>query len=346
MRAARFLGAGQPISVQEVPDPTPGPMDVVVSVQASGICASDLHFIHGEIPLPAVPPLTLGHEASGTVHSVGEQMPGGWVEGARVSIMGGKPCFACPSCASGRIEECTAPEVMGAHYDGAWAELVRVPWYALARIPEGVSFEHAAIACDAVATPFAALLERGGLRTGERVGIWGVGGLGTHAVQIARLAGASFIAAVDPLPGARERALRLGADLALDPSQDVRNAIREATGGHGLDLAMDAIGRASVIRQAISSLARGGRVVVVGQSFETLEAGPILLVSFLGIGILGHLGYGKRHLEAVLRLIAAGRLDLTESVSDRLPLERVNEGVERLTSKEGSPVRLVLLPQV
>src|SRR6266511_1198365 len=95
---------------------------------------------------------------------------------------------------------------MGAHYDGAWAEFALVPWYALAALPDQVSLEHGAIACDAVSTPYAALLERGALRPGERVGLWGIGGLGTHAVQIARLAGAAFIAAVDPISEAHGRA--------------------------------------------------------------------------------------------------------------------------------------------
>ena len=235
---------------------------------------------------------------------------------------------------------------MGVHYDGGWAELVSVPWYALAPIPDGVSFEHAAIACDAVSTPYAAITGRGALRPGERVGIWGVGGLGTHAVQVARMAGASFVVALDPLPAARDRALAVGADLAIDPAgDDVAGAVRDATGGHGLDLAVDAVGSAEAIRQAIFCMVRGGRIVLMGQSMQSLDAGPILLLSFLRIGLLGHLGYTKQDLTDVLDLIASGRLDLSASISDRLPLDRVNEGIARLTSKEDAPVRLVVLPQ-
>ena len=345
MRVARFVGPGVPIELQEVPDPAPGPNEVVVRVEACGICASDLHFIHGEMPLPVPPPLTMGHEASGTIAAVGTEVPG-WREGDRVAVMGGKPCLQCRNCVAGLIEDCQDAQIMGVHYEGAWAEGVVVPWYAVARIPEGVSFEHAAIACDAVATPYAALTRRGAMRPGERVGVWGVGGLGTHAVQVALLAGASFVVAVDPLAEARERALALGADLTLDPSKDdVTNAIRDATGGRGLDLAVDAVGRAEAVRQAMFCMARGGRIVLVGQSFESLDAGPILVLSFLRIALLGHLGYGKRDLVEVLDLIASGRLDLSGSISGRLPLERVNDGVERLTSKAGAPVRLVVLPQ-
>jgi 2-desacetyl-2-hydroxyethyl bacteriochlorophyllide A dehydrogenase len=346
VRAARFVGPGQAIEIQDLPEPSPGPQDVVVKVEACGICASDLHFIRGEMPLPVAPPLTMGHEASGVVAAVGSDVQT-IREGARVSVMGGKVCLRCPSCTAGMIEDCQDAQIMGVHYDGAWAEHVLVPWYALAPIPEGVTFEHAAIACDAVATPYAALTRRGALRPGERVGIWGIGGLGTHAVQVARLAGASFVVALDPLPAARDRALAVGADLALDPlTEDVAGAVRDATGGLGLDLAVDAVGSPDAIRQAVFCMVRGGRIVLMGQTFQTLDAGPIVLLSFLRIALLGHLGYSKKDLVDVLDLIASGRLDLTASVSDRLPLERVNEGIRRLTSKEDAPVRLVVLPQV
>jgi D-arabinose 1-dehydrogenase-like Zn-dependent alcohol dehydrogenase len=332
------------VEVVEVPDPTPGPGEVVVRVEACGICASDLHFIEGEMPLPVPPPVTMGHEASGVISAVGTAVPM-WREGDRVAMLAGKGCHQCERCAAARMEECRNPQVFGIHFDGAWAQYVAVPWYMLAAVPQGVSFEHAAIACDAVATPFAALSERGALQAGERVGLWGIGGLGTHAVQIARLLGASFIVAVDPIPEARERALALGADLALAPGDDVPGSIKDATGGRGIDLALDLVGRSAVIKQAMRSLDWGGRVVVVGQSLEPVEAGPLLLMSFFGFGVLGHLGYKKHHLERVLDLIASRRLDLSRSISATVPLERVNEGVTMLSSKQGSPVRVVVLPQ-
>jgi D-arabinose 1-dehydrogenase-like Zn-dependent alcohol dehydrogenase len=344
VKAVRFHGPRQPLALEAVPDPAPGPQEVVVRVEACGVCASDLHFIDGELPLPVAAPLTLGHEPAGVIAAVGTEVPV-WREGARVGMFAGRPCMQCRSCAAGMIEDCRNPQVMGAHYDGAWAEYVVVPWYALAELPDGISFEHGAIACDAVSTPYAALIDRGGLRPGERVGLWGIGGLGTHAVQIARLAGASFVAAVDPLEAARERAVALGADLALDPSDDVPNAIRDATAGRGLDLAADLIGRTAVLRQATMSMARGGRVVLVGQSLEPADPGPIVAMSFLGIGLLGHLGYRKEHLEEVLTLMASGRLDVSASVSGTYPLERAEEAVERLASKRDSPVRLLLEPR-
>ena len=343
MLAARFLQPNAPLSLDEVNDPTPAPGEVVVRIQACGICASDLHFVHGEMPLPAVPPVTMGHEASGIVESVADGVAG-WREGDPVAIAPWKACGRCERCIAWAFEDCRDPQVMGIHYDGAFAGRMATPAYTLSRVPDGVEMEHAAVASDAVSTPYAALVDRGALRPGERVGLWGIGGLGTHAVQLARLSGAGFVAAIDPLPAARERALALGADVALDPADDVPSAIRNATAGFGLDLAADLVGNPRAIKQALKSLERGGRVVVVGQSFERLDAGPILGVSFRGVSILGHLGYRKHHLETVLGLLAAGRLDLSASITDRLPLEAVNDGIERLTRKDESIVRLVVRP--
>jgi 2-desacetyl-2-hydroxyethyl bacteriochlorophyllide A dehydrogenase len=342
VRAARFVAPGRPVELTSLEDPTPGPNDVVVRVEACGICASDLHFIHGEMPLPVPPPVTMGHEAAGVIAAVGTEVPV-WREGDRVALMPGKGCLECDRCALGLMDQCRLPLVLGVHYDGAWAEYVKIPAYGMVGVPDAVSFEHGAIACDAVSTPFAALSDRGALRPGERVGLWGIGGLGTHAVQLARLMGASFVAAIDPLPEARERALSLGADVALDPADDVPHLVRD--GWRGIDLALDLVGNAEAIDQALRCLRRGGRVVVVGQSMQTLTAGPIMLLSYLERAVLGHLGYRKEHLERVLDLVASGRLDLSASISGRLPLEAVNEGVERLRSKGASTVRLVLTPQ-
>src|SRR5205823_10401051 len=161
MRAARFVGPDQPIQIQHVDDPVPGRGEVLVRVEACGICASDLHLILGEMPSVAPLPLTMGHEASGVIGAVGREVPS-WAPGDRVSVMGGKACGACPRCATGAMDECWNPQIMGFHYDGAWAEKVKVPYYAVAAVPDPVSFEHAAIACDAVATPYAALVERAG----------------------------------------------------------------------------------------------------------------------------------------------------------------------------------------
>ena len=198
---------------------------------------------------------------------------------------------------------------------------------------------------DAVSTPYAALTERAGLKPGESIGLWGIGGLGVHAVQIARMVGASPIIALDPLESARERALALGADAALDPTAaDAADRIRELTGGLGLDVAVDLVGANVVLAQCVASLGRFGRAVMVGLSLDEISVGPGLFFGILSQSLLGHLGYQKRHLDELVQLVTTGRLDVSASVSAVMPLEEVAAGVEQLTSKRGAPVRLVVQP--
>jgi len=342
MLAARF-DAASGLSLQQVPIPEPGPLEVLVKVEYCGICLSDVHLIDHSIPA-IIPQVTPGHEASGTIARVGELVEG-WNEGDRVILMAGRVCMKCVRCRSGRLEDCIAPEIMGFQFDGAWAEYIVVPFYALTAVPGGVPMEQAAIIADAVSTPYAGISERAALRPGEKIGLWGIGGLGTHAVQIARMLGAGFIAAIDPLESARKRALSLGADIAIDPTtEDVQAVILRETGGLGLDIAVDLVGRNDVLMQAQWCLVRGGRLMMVGLSLDPLELGPGIFFGGRAISLLGHLGYRKQHLDDLVGLLARGRLDLSGSISDVMPLADVEDGVRRLSEKEGDPVRLIVKP--
>lgn len=343
MRAARFDAASRTLSVQDRPVPSPGPTDVLVQVMACGICLSDVHLLDGSLPGP-LPVVTPGHESAGVVVQAGE-LVAGWQPGDRVLLAGGKPCGTCASCVRGRMDECLAFEIMGFNYDGAWAQYVVVPGQALTSIPDDLPYEQAAVLADAVSTPYAALTERAGLKPGESIGLWGIGGLGVHAVQIARMVGASPVIALDPLESARERALALGADVALDPTApDCADRIRELTGGTGLDVAVDLVGANVVLAQCVASLGRHGRAVMVGLSLDEVRIGPGLFFGVLSQSLLGHLGYQKRHLDELVQLVSTGRLDVSRSVSAVMPLEEVAAGVEQLVSKRGNPVRLVVQP--
>ena len=343
MLAARFRANDLSLTLEEVAVPEPGPIDVVVKVEACGICLSDVHLIDGSFPA-VTDIVTPGHESAGIVAKTGE-MATGWAPGDRVVLMGGRPCMRCDRCRSGRNDACRQIELLGFHYDGAWAEYVVAPYFTLTAAPDGVELEEAAILADAVATPYAAITERAALKPGETIGLWGIGGLGTHAVQIARLVGASFIVAVDPLPSARERALKLGADVALDPtSGDVVSEIKDLTDGDGLDVTLDLVGRNSVLQQAVGALAPNGRAVMVGISIDPLELGPSILLAIQRQTVMGHLGYSKKNLDDLVKLLGQKRLDLTASISDVMPLEQVPEGVRRLAEKDGDPVRLVVKP--
>ncbi len=343
MRAARFKASDRSLTLQDVPVPEPGPLEVVVKVEACGICLSDVHMIDGSFPA-LIEEVTPGHESAGVVAKTGELVQG-WKPGDRVVMMAGRTCMRCERCRAGRLDACLSPELMGFHYDGAWAEYVCVPYFTLTPVPDGIDLEQACVLVDAVATPYAAITERAMLRPGESIGLWGIGGLGTHAVQIARLVGAGLILAVDPLPSARDRALKLGADVALDPlAGDVVVEIRKLTGDRGLDVTLDLVGSNKVLQQCVGALAPAGRAVMVGISIDNLELGPSIVLAVQRQTIMGHLGYSKKNLDELVTLLARGRLDLTASISDILPLEQVPEGVRRLAEKDGDPVRLVVKP--
>jgi D-arabinose 1-dehydrogenase-like Zn-dependent alcohol dehydrogenase len=273
MRAARFDQTKRTLEVVDVPTPEPEPHEVLVRVQACGVCLSDVHLIDGSLPglLDVVTP---GHEPAGVIEKVGSAVPY-WQPGQRVLMMAGRTCRVCRWCAAGQPESCETVQIMGFSYDGAWAEYVVVPGVALVPVPHDVPIEQAAICADAVSTPYAALLERAQVRPAESVGIWGVGGLGIHAVKLARLMGAAPIIALDPLEDARKRALAAGADVALDPREgDVATTIRGLTGGRGLDVALDVVGATAILAQAEMCLARRGRLVMVGMSLEPTQLGP------------------------------------------------------------------------
>lgn len=348
MRAALFDAPHAPLRVAEVPTPTPAPGEVQIAVKACGICASDLHIFAGEIRGFTMPtPLIPGHEAAGVISAVGVGVAD-WHEGDRVVATGpGKTCGECRTCRQHDYEGCLSPRIVGVDYHGAFAEYLTYPAHSLVRLPETIPFEQGAILADAVGTPFHAVVVRGALRAGERVALFGVGGLGTHAVQIARLAGAGQLIAVDVLPGALARARALGADHTIDARhEDPPSRIRELTGGDGVDLAIELVGRNTTIAQATASLARGGRVVLVGVGPEPIQVMPSALFNVFAYSMLGSLGYRRDDVVRLVRLVERGRLDLSGSISARLPLAEINEGVRRLERKVGDPVRIMICPEL
>src|SRR3954471_12773383 len=310
MRAAVFDSASRELSIEDVPTPEPGPGEVCVRVQACGICLSDVHLIDGTIPTPLAR-VTPGHEPAGVIDRLGEGVPDHWAPGTRVLMAAGKPCGQCVKCVRGYPQSsCLSPLIMGFGFDGAWAEYVVVPWQALTAVPDHVPIEQAAILADAVSTPYAGLTDRAGLRQGESIGLWGIGGLGVHAVMVARMVGAAPIIALDPSEAARRRALDRGADHALDPTvEGVVEQIWELTGGLGLDVAVDLFGANRVLVQADACLGRFGRLVIIGLSNEPISLGPNAQFGVTSHSLLGHLGYDKSHLDQLIGFVASRPLD-------------------------------------
>jgi propanol-preferring alcohol dehydrogenase len=190
------------------------------------------------------------------------------------------------------------------------------------------------------------LRSRGRLRAGESVGVFGCGGLGTHAIQLARLMGAARIVAVDTNQDALDRAMSLGADVALNPGDgDAAKAIRREFGGGGLDLALEFVGLPETVELAVRALGKGGRAVIVGVGMGRASLPP--LISFVGReqAVIGSFGMDRADIEDLYALVAAGRLDLSRSVSARYPLEEANAALGLLASKDSAVVRVVVEPR-
>ena len=342
MLAARLHSIGAPLAVEEVPVPAPGPGEVLVRIRACGVCGSDVHMWRGAVPVRKTP-IVLGHEIAGTVAALG---PGceGWRDGDAVIVRAGAGCLGCRPCRAGRDNLCEKQRVLGMDEDGGFAQYAKAPAANLMALPEGIPFEVAAILSDAVATPYHALTDRGGLQPGETVAVFGCGGLGTHAVQLARLLGAGAVIAADVRPGALERATALGADHVVDAGEgEPVKAIRRLT-SDGVDLALECVGRAETIAQAVRSLRSAGRAVVVGMGQEPVSLPPPALFAWREHALLGSFGSTRRDLDAVVALVASGQLDLSRSISAKLPLSQANRALQMLERGEGDPVRIVLLP--
>ncbi len=344
MRAARFYAPGKPLALEEIPAVAPGPGEARVEVKGCGICGTDLHIaVEGSIQLPKTP-ITLGHEAAGMVAEVGPGVSG-WATGDRVAIFPNVACGACYACREGREVLCLNAQVLGVTRDGAFAQSITLPASCLLPLPEAVPFPVGAIAADAVSTAYRAVVGRAALRSGESVAVFGCGGLGIHGIKIARLLGAVRIIAVDVAPGALRRAREAGATETVDAREDeAAKRIRALTAGEGVDLALEFVGLKASVTEAMRSLKRGGRAVVAGVGPDRVELPP--LRSFVGseLSVLASMGFTREDVKTVIGLAASGRLDLASSVTEQIPLAEINEGFRRASTKEGDPIRIVVVP--
>lgn len=333
MKAGVIDFGSKEFAIREVPIPEPRHGEVRVKVGAAGVCLSDVHLISGLVaPLRnSQAQRTLGHEVAGTVDALGPDVQT-WKQGDRVTL---QAVIARP----------WGVDTMGVDYDGGWAEYVVVPEQVLVPIPDSLPFDQACIIPDAVSTPWAAICSTAKVRPGESTAVWGVGGLGIHAVQLLRMIGAAPIIAVDPHAPARENALSRGADAALDPTDtDFAAQLRNITGGSGIDAAFNFAGFPGIDEQILPLLSPGGRLTITGLSGQPFTVENTVALIAYQHSILGHYGYLPPHVGQLVQLVDWHRLDLSKSVSDHLPLEQAAEAVRRLDQKVGNPIRLVLVP--
>ena len=340
MKAAVFRGPDQPLDVTEVPTPEPGSGEVLLQVAGCGLCHTDLHYLDHGVATFKTPPLILGHEAAGTVVAVGTNVDQGLV-GERAVVPAVLSCGRCRSCRRGRENLCQSLVMLGNNIDGAYAEYVAVPADELVPVPADIPLEQACVIADAISTPYHAVKHRGRVRAGDTVAVVGCGGVGLNVVQCATVAGARVIA-IDLNERRLETARTLGAVETINPEGIDRldKHVRRMTDG-GVDVAFEAIGNPVTMRMAYGLLRRGGRLCVIGYTPDpvTLSAARLM---YYELEVVGSLGCGGGEYGEIVGLVADGRLRLDPIVSGTLPLEDINEGLDRLRAGEG--VRWVVTP--
>ncbi|MDQ6861206.1 MAG: zinc-binding dehydrogenase, partial [Verrucomicrobiota bacterium] len=271
MKAIRLTQLGAPLEEQEIPIPEPRPNEALIRIKGAGICHSDAHYRSG-VSSTAPLPLTLGHEIAGLVEEVGAEVRN-LSPGDRVCVHYLVTCGECERCRQGNEQFCNCAEMIGKHRDGGYAEFIAVPERSLFRLPAEILFAQGAILMCSSATSLHAL-HKARLKSGETVAIFGLGGLGISAVQLAKALGAAAVYVVDINRHKLELATRFGA-IPVDPvSGDPVAQLRDLTEGNGVDVALELVGLPVTMRQAVQSLAVLGRAALVGLTQQPFEVTP------------------------------------------------------------------------
>jgi 2-desacetyl-2-hydroxyethyl bacteriochlorophyllide A dehydrogenase len=343
MKAIRLCGPGRPLELQEVPIPLPGAADVLVRVKAAGICHSDAHYRSGRSRVEPLP-LTLGHEVAGVIEEVGAEATD-WKRGDRVCLHYLATCGHCEHCRGGNEQFCPAAAMMGKHRDGGFAEFVVMPERSVCRLPEEIPFEIGAIMMCSSATALHAL-NKARFKPGQTVAVFGLGGLGISAVQLARALGASEVFGVDIKPTKLARSKGLGFTPIDASLADPVKEIRQRTSGRGVDVALELIGLPLTMRQSLLSLAIQGRAALAGiteRSFEIYPYQELLNKEAELIGVSDHLA---SELPGLLEFARKGELKLGSAISRVIPLDaaEINRTLDDLEAFSDD-IRVVIAPQ-
>jgi 2-desacetyl-2-hydroxyethyl bacteriochlorophyllide A dehydrogenase len=327
MRAIRLHAPGD-LRADEVPVPVPAPGEVLVRVHRCGVCGTDLHIAKGNFPAPNLP-LTLGHEFSGTVAQLGEQVTGVEI-GDRVVVDINTSCGHCYFCTRGQKLFCTDVLQLGVHTAGGLAEYVVAPATNLHTLPESMSLDTAAYV-----EPLACAIhgqDRIGIRTGDRVLVIGGGPMGLAHIALARLNGASLVIVSEPDPARRERATRMGADVVVDPfAAPLADTLGELTGGIGPDVVIEAVGSIPTYESAIAVVRRGGKVLAYGAAPQdaAMPLRPFDIYS-KELTIVGSYAGTYDTWPRAIELIAGGRFDPSLIVDSVRPLDEAVEAIRGL----------------
>ncbi len=352
MKAAVLRSVGSPLALEDIPTPAPRAEEVLIKVAACGVCHSDLHVAKGEIKFPV--PCVLGHEISGHIAEVG---PGvrGLKPGDPVVASFILPCGRCPSCARGRDDLCETFFAMnrlkGTLYDGesrlkdaggsplamysmgGLAEYAVVTATDVFPLPAGVPLHDACILGCAVMTAFGAVKHQAEVKPGDTVAVVGVGGVGSNVVQIARLFGAAEVIAVDIRDDKLAEVRKLGATATVNAATgDPVKQVQDLTGGRGVDVAIEALGRPETVTSAFLMTRDGGRTVVIGlapgQAAASIEVTRLVRRS---IRLTGSYGCRVRtDMPEIVSLAGRGLLDVSKSISRRYRFDQCAEAYQAL----------------
>jgi 2-desacetyl-2-hydroxyethyl bacteriochlorophyllide A dehydrogenase len=342
MKAVRMVAVGQPLEMHEVPVPVPGPWDVLVRVRAAGICHSDVHYRAGKSPVYPLP-MTLGHEVAGVVEGVGAEVESAGV-GDRVALHYNITCGDCYYCSTGNEQFCGKVRMLGHYADGGYAEYIAVPARNAIPLPDEIPFEQGATLMCASATAFHAL-RKSRLRAGETAAVFGVGGLGMSAVQLARVFGAIEVFAVDINEDKLKLAAHYGAIPVNARQVDPVEEIRRLTNGRGVDVALELIGLARTMRQTVQSLGSMGRAVIAGIGDHPLEIDTYRELLGKEAEVIGSNDHLLQELPLLVEMARRRALDTSRVVARVVPLEAgAINGVLDALEQFGGDVRTVVVP--
>jgi propanol-preferring alcohol dehydrogenase len=335
MKAAVVHEFGAPLTIEELPTPTPGEGELLVRVEASGLCHTDIHAARGDWPVKPKLPLIPGHEGVGIVEAIGPGPENGIRVGDRVALPWlGYACGHCKHCEAGWETLCEEQLNMGYFLDGAYAEYVKGYSRHVVKVPEGVDpFAAAPLTCAGVTTYKAVKVS--GARPASLVAVWGAGGLGHMAIQYARAFGSSVVA-VDLHDEKLATARELGAEYTINAA--TQDAVAEITELGGADSAIVTAPTPVAFRAAFDSMSRGGTLVFVGLPAHNEVPLPIFETVLKGITIRGSIVGTHLDLEEVFRLHLEGR---TQVRYEKRRLGQVNEAFQEVLQEATHQPRLV-----
>jgi 2-desacetyl-2-hydroxyethyl bacteriochlorophyllide A dehydrogenase len=342
MRAVQLVQVGKPLEEADVPLPEIGSSDVLVRVAACGICHSDAHYRAGISTIDPLP-VTLGHEVAGRVETVGDEVHH-VSPGDRVYVHYLVSCGCCDFCVRGQEQFCPQGQMIGKHRDGGYAEFVKVPGRNVFVLPDEIPFGLGAIMMCSSATTLHAL-NKARLKSDDSVAIFGFGGLGFSALQLARAFGCREVYVVD-INRAKLASIATFGGVAIDATAgDPVDQIREATGGKGVDVSIELVGSAITMGQAVRCLGVFGRAALVGLTAESISVLPYTDVINKEVEIIGVSDHLAAELPALMQLARTGKLCFPQGTlcSVGLNAAEINAALEAVERSTGH-IRTVIVP--